>query len=156
VEALPIVVFRSLCPDLQQEVVLFFESILATGADRTFHPHPFTAAEADLRCHYSGKDIYCALLEDGRMRGYGLLRGWDEGFDVPSLGIAIASTCQGRGYGRKLMLHLHDLARAKGAKRIRLSVYTENKKAIALYRSLGYRFGDESNEKLVAYYDVDD
>ena len=72
--------------------------------------------------------------------GYGMLRGWDDGYETPSLGIAIAPGMQGRGLGRMLMEFLHAEARQRGADRIRLKVHAENVRAVALYQSLGYEF----------------
>jgi acetyltransferase-like isoleucine patch superfamily enzyme len=44
-----------------------------------------------------------------------MLRGWDEGCEVPSLGIAVRTSAQGRGLGRLMMAHLqpqlHDPSR---------------------------------------------
>jgi ribosomal-protein-alanine N-acetyltransferase len=103
---------------------------------------------------YNGKDLYYALLVDGEMVGYGILRGWDEGYEVPSLGIAVDPASQGRGYGRLLIEFLHGTARQRGAKRIRLKVYAHNLRALALYKSLGYVFQGEEGDQRVAYLDL--
>jgi ribosomal protein S18 acetylase RimI-like enzyme len=77
---------------------------------------------------------------------YGLLRGWDEGYDTPSLGIAVSPRSQRNGIGRRLMEHLHDVARARGATRVRLKVYRENTPAVRLYEAFGYSFEAEGDE----------
>jgi hypothetical protein len=76
------------------------------------------------------------------------LRGWDEGYLEPSLGIAIDPQWQGKGIGKILMNHLHEEAQKRGASSIRLKVYHKNTKAIQLYESLGYNF-EVLNEKEV-------
>jgi ribosomal protein S18 acetylase RimI-like enzyme len=88
------------------------------------------------------------------MIAYGMLRGWDEGYDVPSLGIVVAPAFRGQGYGRSLMHFLHAAAKARGAPAIRLKVYPENSTAVALYQSLGYVFGAKEGGQLVGLLDL--
>jgi ribosomal protein S18 acetylase RimI-like enzyme len=52
--------------------------------------------------------------------------------------VAVASACRGRGYGRALLAHAEDLARALGLGKVRLytnSRFTEN---LTLYSRVGY------------------
>lgn len=65
----------------------------------------------------------------GRVVAFGMLRGWQDGYDVPSLGIAVRRDDEGHGYGRTMMDALTQLARGKGATRIRLRVHPDNVKA---------------------------
>jgi putative acetyltransferase len=56
-----------------------------------------------------------------------------------SLGIMVASHAQGQGVGRALMAALIDVAdQWANAQRIELTVFVDNARAIALYRSLGF------------------
>jgi len=135
--------FRRVGPGLEKPLADFFEHLRVTGEDGHFHPHPFTAGAAEERARYSGQDVYCVAVVGGRVLGYGMLRGWDEGYAVPSLGIAIHAEARGMGLGRALMLYLHAEARRRGAAKIRLKVYPENQAAVGLYRSLGYEYGSE-------------
>jgi ribosomal protein S18 acetylase RimI-like enzyme len=113
---------------------------LGDGRNRFFHPHLFTPAEASRVCAHQGRDGYFALLSADRALGYGYLRGWDEGFDEPSLGIAIHPDHQGRGLARLFMEQLHREARRRGACSIRLRVHPSNDHAHRLYERLGYVF----------------
>lgn len=121
-----------------------------------FHPHPFTTAEAERICHHGGHDKYLALLVDDRFVAYGMLRGWDEGFSVPSLGIYVAPELHGSGAARHMMNHLHLTARLSGAKCIRLKVYADNLTAYKLYVSMGYDFSGAADQggQLVGVCDV--
>ena len=78
-----------------------------------------------------------------------LLRGWDEGYSVPSLGIAIHPVARGQGLGTLMMEYLHFLARQRGAITVRLRVHVENLRAIQLYQALGYAFVTEGDEYIV-------
>jgi [ribosomal protein S18]-alanine N-acetyltransferase len=118
----------------------FFEALDASGDGRWFHPHPLTSEEARRRACYSGRDLYYVLVDHRQILGYGMLRGWDEGYEIPSLGIALHPDVRGRGLGRVLMHFLHAVARHQGARKVRLKVCSDNQPAVALYRSLGYTF----------------
>jgi len=132
----------------------FFERLRAQEIDKFFHPHPLTAEEAPKRAAYHGRDFYGVFMEGTAVVGYGMLRGWDEGYQVPSLGIVIDPAAQGRGYGRLLMESLHATARQRGASRIRLKVYPDNTRAVALYRSMGYVFQAEEGGQLIGFLEL--
>jgi ribosomal protein S18 acetylase RimI-like enzyme len=129
-----------LCPELEPALVDFFITLRKEGADKYFHPHPLTPDEARQRCSYVGRDIYCVLTKKQKIIGYAMLRGWDAGFDTPSLGIALRQSAQGRGFADFLMKFLHATAREQGAKKIILKVHKDNLHARRLYERLGYTF----------------
>lgn len=115
-----------------------------------FHPHPMTPAEAKRIAAYDGQDVYLVSEVDGVYVAYGMLRGWDEGYAVPSLGIAVRRDAYGQGYGRAMMAALHEAARARGATSVRLRVHPANGRARSLYESLGYvDQGEERGERLM-------
>lgn len=130
---------RRLNPGWERNLYEFFEKI---KEDVNFHPHPFTAEYANFICNYSGRDVYVMAAEKESILCYGMLRGWDDGFEVPSLGIVVSPEYRGRGIGKMMMTHLHEEASMRGAKKIRLKVYPNNQRAISLYKSLGYVFED--------------
>jgi ribosomal protein S18 acetylase RimI-like enzyme len=142
-------------PQLEGALARFFAALVAAGDDQTFHPHPFTPEAAAERARYDGKDVYCLALVGEDVLGYGMLRGWDRGYEIPSLGIAIHPAARGLGLGRAMMAYLHLEARRRGAPKIRLKVYPDNATAVSLYRSLGYGFLPELEEgQLVGYKDL--
>jgi ribosomal-protein-alanine N-acetyltransferase len=83
-----------------------------------------------------------------------MLRGWDAGYAVPSLGMALHPSARGQGLGRTFMELLHDAARTRGARRVRLKVYPENEAARTLYERLGYVFSDFEEGQLVGSFDL--
>ena len=127
-----------------------------TDIDETFFgPHPFTRDEARRIAHQSGRDAYALLVDDGRAVAYGTLRGWDEGYPIPSLGIAVRTSAQGRGLGRLMMAHLHAEAARRGATLVRLRVHPDNVRARRLYESLGYAYAGEDRNELVMLVDLE-
>src|SRR4030065_2661961 len=144
---------RKLCPEIEFLLVEFFEILERKETSQHFHPHPFTPEEAKKICRYGGKDLYFVALDRKRVLGYGMLRGWDEGYDVPSLGIVLHPDIRGIGLGKIFMHFLHVAAKLRAVKRIRLQVYPGNTIAVNLYKSLGYRYEGEKDGQLVGYID---
>ena len=144
---------RRLSPEWVDALAEFFRALEETENFKHFHPHPLTAHEAVRRCRYQGNDLYYVLVEERRILGYGMLRGWDEGYETPSLGIAIHPSERNKGLGKIFMHFLHAAAMRKGAKRVRLKVYPNNIAAIKLYEGLGYRFTGQENGQMVGVLD---
>ena len=133
-------------------LVSFFSDLAADSDSRWFHPHPLTPAAALEISRHRGRDIYLAQTVGGEMAGYGMLRGWDAGYDAPSLGIAVHPRFRGRGLAEPFMHHLHDCAAAAAARCIRIKVYDENKPACRLYRKLGYTLSRREGAQWIGWY----
>lgn len=115
-----------------------------------FRPHQMTADGAARIVRLHGRDRYLLGIVHGEAIAYGMLRGWDEGYPIPSLGIGVRKNAVRMGYGRAMMLALHEAARTSGASTVRLRVNPENVAALSLYRSMGYRYaGVERGEELM-------
>jgi [ribosomal protein S18]-alanine N-acetyltransferase len=134
-----------------------FERLASQGAEEFFHPHPLTREAAAQRAAYTGKDLYSVLQVGTEFVGYGILHGWDKGYQIPGLGIAIDPGQQSKGYGRRFMGYLHGLARQRGAKRVRLRVDPANVRAVKLYESMGYIFDPalDPDGQLIGFLDLD-
>ena len=131
---------RRIEPDAELALRALFAELADDGVAEHFHPHPLDAAAAKQISGYSGPDLYYIMLSSGRGLGYGILRGWEAGFAVPSVGIALAPAARGQGLGRLMMHFLHAAARLRGADIVRLKVDTDNIRAYRLYEDLGYAF----------------
>lgn len=133
-----------------------FERLLAefasNGDSDFFHPHGFdrSSAIATIDASESGQDEYWLLIDRCAI-AYGMLRGWSEGFEVPSLGVAVSPPFRGNGWAYVMMSHLHERARARGARAVRLKVAQRNTRAIKVYQSLGYVFEHHSPSELVGH-----
>ena len=97
-----------------------------------------------------GEDAYALLFGDDEAVAYGMLRGWDEGYSTPALGIAVPIAMHGRGFGRRMMEELHAEARRRGAVPVRLRVHRDNARARLLYEPMEYRYvREERGERLM-------
>jgi ribosomal protein S18 acetylase RimI-like enzyme len=141
--------FAKLAPTHLPGLKALFASLTGRGDDHFFHPHPFTDAEAERLVRLPTNDLYAVACRGPAVLAYGMLRGWDEGYDVPSLGVALHPEARGTGLGRAFMHYLHAAARDRGAPSIRLKVYPDNVAAKNLYASLGYQFQPTAGEQLL-------
>jgi ribosomal-protein-alanine N-acetyltransferase len=132
----------------------FLFALEEAGDTEVFYPHPFTDEAIQQVITQAHRDAYYVLAEGRQVLGYGMLRGWDEGFDIPSLGVAVHPSARGTGLGKALMHILHASARRKGATKVRLRVRPGNTRATQLYRSLGYEFRLEEAGYLVGFLDL--
>jgi [ribosomal protein S18]-alanine N-acetyltransferase len=146
--------FCKLRPALKEALAELFETITSNGDSRWFHPHPFTAEKATELCAYRGRDLYYVALAEESILGYGMLRGWDEGYEIPSLGIVLHPSVRGSGLGSTMMHFLHSAARFRGAKRVRLKVYRDNIAAKSMYEKLGYVFEKSDLPELVGFLEL--
>lgn len=145
-----------LTPKWELRLGSFLRALEKNGEDSFFRPHLATRTTIRKLAARTGKDVYCLLVESERVLGYGLLRGWDEGYEIPSLGIAIHPSARKGGLGSLLMHFLHASAFRRGAKKVRLRVRKKNSKAIKLYTDLGYvlKTQNDDHEYLVGFKDL--
>jgi phosphomannomutase/ribosomal protein S18 acetylase RimI-like enzyme len=131
-----------------------FSLIAEDPLAKNFHPHPFNQEQARIIAEYKGQDLYLGLFENEDLIGYGMLRGWDAGYEIPSLGLYLAPVARGRGLAERLMHALHKAAFELNAPSVRLKVYPDNIPAVNLYKRMGYFFPSEENGQLVGYFDL--
>jgi ribosomal protein S18 acetylase RimI-like enzyme len=130
---------RQIGAEDEGQLFTLFQTMSGTsGLERQFHPHPFDRATASMIATEPGSDVYFGFFQEGDLLGYAMLRGWNEGYEVPSFGVAVAPMHQGRGIGGRLLRACLDEARARGAQRVMLKVHPENSRALKWYLSAGF------------------
>ncbi len=144
---------RRLTSAFARPLLAFLRSLEESADDRWFRPHPFTEEVVDSLSE-EREDLYYVLVEGDAVLGYGMLRGWSEGYDIPSLGIAIAGPARNQGIGRAFMHFLHAAARRRGSAKVRLRVNADNAAALGMYKSLGYEFESNEGPYLVGFFDL--
>jgi ribosomal protein S18 acetylase RimI-like enzyme len=103
-----------------------------------FDPFPLDAAEARRIALARRKDAFYLAFEGELLLGFSMLRGFDEGYEIPSFGIFVDRASHGRGIGRALTAWTVEQARLRGCAAVRLTVYARNLPARRLYESLGF------------------
>jgi ribosomal protein S18 acetylase RimI-like enzyme len=105
----------------------------------TFDPFPLSEAQARRIACEPRQDRYYLALRGRDLLGMSMLRGFDEGYEVPSFGIFVDHASQAQGVGRRLTAWTIERARLQGCSAVRLSVYADNPAAHGIYDSLGFR-----------------
>jgi len=130
----------------------FFAEIDSPKYTDFFSPHPFNAEYAKRVCDYEGKDLYYAILQDPiKIIGYGMLRGWDEGHDIPSIGLCILREYQGSGLGKLLLQFLEMVVRFNGCDKVMLKIKKNNTVAMRLYEKAKYSFKEYDEQFWVGF-----
>ena len=116
----------------------FFAHHRGSASNETFDPFELTAERARAIACEPSSDLFFLARLDGEIVALSMLRGFDEGYEIPSFGILVDQERQGSGIGRSLTTWTLRAARAQGCPAVRLSVYARNERAVALYESLGF------------------
>jgi ribosomal-protein-alanine N-acetyltransferase len=121
---------------------LLLAQLFARNADaetaRYFHPFALTEQSASQLACNKGRDRYYVAVRGGKLIGLSMLRGWDEGYTIPSFGILIDRDSQSQGIGSRLLHFTMSDARRIGVTRVRLSVYASHVSALRLYIIQGF------------------
>jgi ribosomal-protein-alanine N-acetyltransferase len=136
------------------DLVHLFEILRNDDTQGYFHPHPLNNTQAEKLANYDGEDLYYLMMCGKGAIGYGMLRGWDEGFGIPSLGLAIHPAYRGKGLGLLFMHFLHAAAQCRGANSVRLTVSKSNVSAIRLYEKLGYELDLDTDDRYIGFFNL--
>jgi len=119
-----------------------------------FTPHPFTRESLTKIIKESVLDLFYVAVFNSTIIGYTMLRGMDEGYAVPRLGIAVDKGVYGTGVATTLMEHLEATCRLRGYKEISLRVYKDNPRAYNFYIKLGYDYRPYDNESVLGFKEL--
>lgn len=128
----------------------FFFIISNSTIPQTFHPHLFNDQMASIICNEQ-KDLYCSIFINNKIVGYGMLRGYAEGYSIPSLGVCIHPGYSNLKLGQLLIHYLHSQAQLLGSNKVRLKVYKTNYQAIHIYTKLGYILEEFNSNELLGF-----
>lgn len=122
---------------------------------RYFTPFAFDRATVGRLLAETVRDVYLGVFCDGELAAFCMLRGWDEGYDVPSYGVIVSERFRGRGLGALTIELSKTVCRLRGARRLMLKVHPDNAAARGLYERAGFRQTgvDARNDNLVMHYD---
>jgi len=129
--------------------------ILNAPKDYTKHFTPFSFEEDSLKkiVDDAVNDKYFGIFINDDLAGFYMLRGFDEGFEVPSYGVWISDKFSGLGLSKLTLQHAITFCKVNGLKKIMLKVHPENIIAKSIYESFGFKQEgfDEKNSNLIYY-----
>ena len=153
---------REIVPEDFEALRRFVEENDVPAVVRTFNPFPMNAETARRIACAPRLDRYYGAFLDGRVVALSMLRGWDEGYSVPSFGIMVDHRLHGMGIGARVLDETVGEAVRLGCRRVRLSVFASNRRAVGLYLSRGFVEGGrepvtlsgEADERIIMYKEI--
>ena len=130
--------FEPIGPNQLERLAALFERNRVARVTDLFDPFPLDAARARWIALEPHRDSFYLALREERPAGFSMLRGFDEGYAIPSFGIFVDHESHGEGVGRALTVWTVEEARRGGCSAVRLAVYAANLPARRLYESLGF------------------
>lgn len=101
------------------------------------------------------EDVFMGIYWQSELYGFFMLRGWDEGFDVPAYGVLIDERHSGYALAQLSMRMSKSICKLRGASRIMLKVHPDNAAARMLYEEAKFvRTGvDARSGNLIYHFD---
>jgi [ribosomal protein S18]-alanine N-acetyltransferase len=116
---------------------------------RWFDPFPLDPQTARRLTHATGRDRYYGVWLDGELAGLAMLRGWDEGYDVPSYGVLVDRARHGQGIGGAATRLALEQAARLGSTEVRVTVHDDNERSLRLFASSAFVEMSRSGGKVV-------
>lgn len=143
----------SICPLTKEHILCLINLYNSSSPDysKYFTPFEFTEEIWHKILQNRRNDLYYVICYNNEVTGFSMLRGFDQGYQVPSFGVWIAQQWTGRGLATTALEHAITVCREYGCRKLMLKVHPEHHKARLLYESFGFHFVgiDSKNKNLV-------
>lgn len=103
-----------------------------------FVPFPTDHASLSTRLRLSRRDSYWGIWTDEVLAGFFMLRGFDEGYELPSFGVYVAHDYCGRGLASLALSYSEAWCRLNGIRGMILKVHADNRVARTVYERAGF------------------
>jgi len=103
-----------------------------------------------------GKDIFMGMYRDDRLIGFFMLRGWNEGYEIPSYGVLVDERYSGYGLTRLSLKLAKSICKLRHVPRIMLKVNPDNKVAQRLFEEAAFAPSgvDAQTGNLIYHFDI--
>ena len=133
--------------------------ILNTPKDHTKYFTPFSFEEDSIKniINNAVNDKCFGIFINDELVGFYILRGFDEGYDIPSYGVWISDKFSGLGLSKLTLQHAITFCKINNIKKIMLKVHPENTIAKNIYEAFGFKQEgfDDNNSNLIYYKSLD-
>lgn len=102
------------------------------------------------------KDQFYGIFINDSPVGFYMLRGLDNGYNIPSYAVWISETHKGLGLASLSLKHAYTFCKLNGIETMMLKVHPNNTIAKKMYEKFGFRFDrkDESSEDLIYHLEL--
>lgn len=103
-----------------------------------------------------GQDVFTGLFWDEQIVGFFMLRGWNEGYEVPAFGILIDEQYRGYGLEMAALDTAKVICRLRKVSRLMIKMHPDNISAKGVARKTGFvQTGvDEASGNLIYHYEI--
>ena len=124
---------------------------------RYFVPFPFDTVSIRQMLESACDDRYWAICLGQDLAGFVMLRGFDNGYEVPSYGVSICERFARRGLLKLSLSFVIAWCRLNGVPRMMLKVHPDNLVAKRVYERVGFRYDrtESSSGQLVYCLDLE-
>jgi RimJ/RimL family protein N-acetyltransferase len=125
--------------------------LMQSRAEYLAHFHPFGFEEESVRGQMEGarRDQYWGIRCGGRLAGFFMLRGFDEGYERPAFGVFVAEEFARRGLARRALTEAMKWCEENAVREMMLTVYRENTAAVRIYEEAGFVETGRNRTKIV-------
>jgi len=113
---------------------------------RFFHPFNFDESTISTILAERERDVYTGVFLREQLVVFFMLRGWNEGFEVPAFGILIDENHRGCGLEMMSLEAAKTICKLRGASRMMLKMHPENISAKGVARKIGFTYTGEEPE----------
>ena len=101
-------------------------------------------------------DKYWGFFIKNELVGFFMLRGFDNGYEIPSYGVLISDRFCNKGLSKLSLQYSVSWCQLAGIKRIMLKVHPENEVAKSIYENFGFTYSgiDPKNCHLIYFKDL--
>lgn len=123
---------------------------------RFFHPFGYDEASLADALARQGRDVFTGLFWDEQIIGFFMLRGWNEGYEVPAFGILIDEQYRGYGLEMAALDTAKVICRLRNVSRLMIKMHPDNISAKAVARKTGFvQTGTEAESgNLIYHYEL--
>lgn len=116
------------------------ELLLQSGTDysKYFIPFSFDFESVSKVLSKAVKDMFYGIFASNKLVGFYMLRGWDEGYEIPSYGVWVSPDFSSKGLSRLTLQHAITVCRINSIKKLMLKVHPENLIAKKIYEDFGF------------------
>jgi RimJ/RimL family protein N-acetyltransferase len=121
-----------------------------------FIPFSFDEKNIESLLHQAIKDKFYGVFVSGRLVGFFMLRGFDEGYSIPSYGVWIAEEFSNKGLSTLTLQHAISFCKINSIKKVMLKVHPDNLAAKHIYEKFGFKQTgtDSKNHHLIFHKDI--
>ncbi len=144
-------IIRKLSSEFAAELSLLLQSE-DPEYSRYFIPFEFDFQTISEKIRNLHKDSFWGVFVNDKLVGFYMLRGLDEGYNIPAYGVWISKKFSGKGISKLTLQHAISYCRINQIKELMLKVHPDNLIAKKIYEDFGFeKTGIDSKNKHFIY-----